>query len=358
MKKSLLFWIIIGVFFAGCEPDRRDASQKTKQSPRIRKSIELTAPGINSEIKTGESITFSIKHKDPTGRIDSAFLLFDNQKIRFENNRSIWKSSNQIGRYNFQILAYTAGTNESLHPTVTILPSTPPVEYSYRILKSFPHDEGAWTQGLFFSDKVLYESTGQNGESSLRKVNLLSGEVIQSTNLEDEYFGEGSTLWNNNIYWLTWTGRVGFVYDQSLKRTQSFNYTTEGWGITTKGDTLIMSDGTENLYFMRPEDFSLIKTVQVYDHRGKVDELNELEFIDGLIYANVWGEDKIVIIDPSTGIVVGTCLFNGIYTGYRANRYDKSMNGIAVDADGRIFVTGKYWPELHEISLSPKNNNL
>lgn len=304
----------------------------------------------------GDSLLLQIQHKDEASQIDSALAKLNGKSYAFSENQLVIPSLTRVGKQEIQIHAYVEGTKEILYPNITALPKTPPTRFGYRILETYPHDESAWTQGLFFSDKQLFETTGQTGESSLRKVDLLTGETQNMINLSDEYFGEGSTVWNDQIYFLTWTSRVGFVYDMNLSNLRSFNYSTEGWGLTTYGDTLIMSDGSEKLYFMNPNDFSTIKTLQVYDNQGKVDELNELEIIDGLLYANVWGTENIVIIDPSTGIVTGTIDLSGIFTGYRANKYDKSLNGIAEDNTGAIFVTGKLWPELYKISIIPKNN--
>lgn len=351
---SLIFTLLIA--FASCNQSVENQSNKRPSSPRIRKNVSLVSPKSNSSYKVGSPLQLQIKHKDEGGKIDSAFALLDNKSYTFSENQLLIPSLTTVGKQKIQIHAYVDGTKESLYPNVVVLPETPPTQYSYRILETYPHDEAAWTQGLFFLEDQLFETTGQLGESSLRKVEFQTGKVQRMMNMADAYFGEGSTVWNDQIFFLTWTSRIGFVYDLDFNSLRSFNYPTEGWGLTTYGDTLIMSDGTEQLYFINPRDFSTLKTVQVYDHQGKVDELNELEMIDGLLYANVWGTEKIVIIDPNTGIVTGTIDFSGLFTGYRANKYDKSLNGIAVDNSGAIFVTGKLWPELYKISITPKNN--
>jgi len=172
------------------------------------------------------------------------------------------------------------------------------------------------------------------------------------------FFGEGCTVYNNSIYQLTWTSKTGFVYDLDLNRKRSFQYNTPGWGLTTMGDSLVMSDGTEKLYFMTPGDFSEIDRIEVYNDKEAVDNLNELEYINGLIYANQWQTDFIHVIDPSSGRILKTIDLSGLLTDEEAQKADV-LNGIAYDEKGdRLFVTGKMWPWLFEIKLQPKNTNL
>jgi glutamine cyclotransferase len=347
---------LLTLLVTACDPKPNKPSETIRKSPRIRKNVELVAPEKGHHFQIGESIEFEITHKADEGVIDSAFAIYNGNKFVLEGNKWTLNNVQIIGKQNIRLTAYVEGKAESLQPSIIVLPNRSPIEYNYQIVNTYPHDQSAWTQGLFFHHEQLYESTGQNGESSLRKVDIITGEVQSITYLEDQFFGEGSTAIDDRIYMLTWTSRKGFVYDLDLDKQSEFNYSTEGWGITSVNDTLVMSDGTEKLYFLDPYDFTVLKTIQVYDSQGKVDSLNELELIEQLIYANVWGEDRIVMIDPKSGTVVGNIQFDGIFRGHRAGRFDKSMNGIAVDSEGRIFVTGKYWPELYEIILTPKNN--
>ena len=225
--------------------------------------------------------------------------------------------------------------------------------YSYNVVNTYPHDRSAFTQGLVFEDGVLYEGTGLNGRSTLRRVELETGEVLQIHELPAQFFGEGVTVYGNDIIQLTWQSHVGFVYDRdSFELLQEFNYSTQGWGITHDGERLIMSDGTATLYFLDPETFEEIGRVGVYDNDGSVNRLNELEYVQGEIYANVWQTNCIARIDPQTGQVVGWIELKGLLTPEDRGELVDVLNGIAYDAENaRLFVTGKLWPKLFEIEL-------
>ena len=227
--------------------------------------------------------------------------------------------------------------------------------YTYESMNTYPHDRQAFTQGLLFADGFLYEGTGLYGASTLRKVALESGEVLQLRELPEQFFGEGLTLMGDRLIQLTWQSRVGFVYDrESFELMRQFNYPTEGWGLTHDGRQLIMSDGSATLFFLDPETFAEIGRVEVRDHRGPVKRLNELEYVGGEIYANIWTTDYIARIAPQTGRVVGWIDLHGLLSPpERGTRVDV-LNGIAYDEkNDRLFVTGKWWPSLFEIKLIP-----
>jgi glutamine cyclotransferase len=227
--------------------------------------------------------------------------------------------------------------------------------YGYRIVNVYPHDPEAFTQGLVFQDGIFYEGTGLWGESTLRKVDLESGEVLQLYSLPPEFFGEGITIFGERVIQLTWQEETGFVYDkESFEWLETFTYTTEGWGITHDGTRLIMSDGTATLYFWDPETFGETGRVQVYDEEGPVVRLNELEYIQGLVYANIWLTDFVAIIDPQSGQVTAYIDLGGLLAPEDRDGQVDVLNGIAYDAVGdRLFVTGKWWPKLFEIDLIP-----
>lgn len=226
--------------------------------------------------------------------------------------------------------------------------------YGYEIVNEYPHDPQSFTQGLFFQDGYLYESTGQPGESSLRKVALESGEVVQRRDLPDTVFGEGSAPWKGDIVALTWKSGVGFVFDGvSFDKERDFSYDGEGWGLTQDGERLIMSDGTADLRFLDPETLKETGRVTVTYGGKTLAALNELEWIDGEVFANVWRTEIIARIDPETGAVTGLIDMRGLRArlGADATGVDV-LNGIAYDAKTeRLFVTGKYWPKLFEIRL-------
>ncbi len=224
--------------------------------------------------------------------------------------------------------------------------------YTYEIVNIYPHDESAFTQGLVIEDGILYESTGLYGQSSLRRVDLETGKVTQLHSLSEAVFGEGITVFENKIIQLTWLNNIGFVYDKnSFDVLRQFEYSTEGWGITHNGSSLIMSDGTSTLYFLDPETLQIINQVDVYNNNGSVDMLNELEYING-VYANIWQEDTIVIINPQTGNVTGQIDLTGLKD--LVNQNSNVLNGIAYDKnENRLFVTGKLWSKLFEIKIVP-----
>jgi glutamine cyclotransferase len=239
-------------------------------------------------------------------------------------------------------------------PTPSALNYTP--VYSYEIVNVYPHDPAAYTQGLVFADGVLYEGTGLYGASGLRQVELATGSVLQEYRLPTQYFGEGITLWNDALIQITYQSHRGFVYDkESFARRREFSYPTDGWGITHDGEHLIMSDGTATLYFLDPGSFEPVKQLEVTDRGTSIAQLNELEYVQGTIYANVWPTNRIAMISPETGDIVGWIELTGLLSAeYRLQPVDV-LNGIAYDAvQNRLFVTGKYWPKLFEIELKMK----
>jgi len=225
--------------------------------------------------------------------------------------------------------------------------------YTYKVVNTYPHDQNAFTEGLVFEDGVLYEGTGLHGYSTLRRVKLETGEILQICELPPQFFGEGVTIYGNKIIQLTWQSHIGFVYDKySFKLLQEFNYPDEGWGITHNGKHLIMSDGTQTLHFLDPETFEEIGQIEVSANNIPVTRINELEYIQGEIYANIWQTERIARINPLTGQVIGWIDLKGILSLEDDSETVDVLNGIAYDAkNDRLFVTGKFWPKLFEIEL-------
>lgn len=225
--------------------------------------------------------------------------------------------------------------------------------YSYKVIEVYPHDTKAFTQGLLWHDGKLYESTGRYGVSEVREVELETGEVLKSRKLEDKYFGEGLAAVGGNLIQLTWRSQTGFVYSvQNLEPIRSFKYEGEGWGLTYNGKHLIKSDGSSTLTFLDPRSFNRIAELEVYDDKGPVIKLNELEYIDGKIYANVWGTDRIAIIEPATGRVEAWIDLTGLLSREYKTSYADVLNGIAYDSESKkLFITGKLWPKIFEIEI-------
>ncbi len=233
-------------------------------------------------------------------------------------------------------------------------PETTPI-HTYKVVNTYPHDKKAFTQGLVFEDGLLYEGTGLYGKSTLRKIELETGKTLQIHKLPGQFFGEGVTIYRNKVIQLTWRSNVGFAYDKaSLELLEKFKYPTRGWGIAHDGRRLIMSDGTSTLRFLDPETFRVVDQIEVYDRNVSVRKLNELEYVQGEIYANVWRTDRIARIRPDTGKVVGWIDLKGLLGPEDRIHPVDVLNGIAYDKkNDRLFVTGKMWPKVFEIELVP-----
>lgn len=248
------------------------------------------------------------------------------------------------------VLAIIGGWMFSLQRSAT------PATWQYRVVREFPHDPDAYTQGLVFHEGVLYEGTGKYGESTLRKVDLETGEILQQVQLDPRYFGEGIAIWEDRIWQLTWRERTAIEYDlASLQPTgRTFRYSGEGWGLTHDGQHLIMSDGTSVLRFLDPESGQVVRRVPVRSGRQRILHLNELEYINGEIFANIWQQDYLVRISPRNGEVLGWVDLRTLWPRGRPRDNDQVLNGIAYDPPtDRLFVTGKNWPWLYEIELVP-----
>ncbi|WP_411280032.1 glutaminyl-peptide cyclotransferase [Gemmatimonas sp.] len=239
--------------------------------------------------------------------------------------------------------------------TGTVSARTP--TYSYEVVQSYPHDPRAFTQGLVWHDDRLFESTGQVGQSTIREVELNSGRVIRQQELEAPHFGEGIVLLGDQLFQITWTTGKAFVYDwKTFKRTGQFTYEGEGWGLTTDGTAIIMSNGTSSLVWRDPATFTIQKTITVSDHGTPVSQLNELEWVKGEIWANLWQSEQIARIDPTTGNVTGWIDLAGILPPIDRTGNEDVMNGIAYDATrDRLLVTGKLWSKLYEIKLKQRS---
>jgi glutamine cyclotransferase len=236
------------------------------------------------------------------------------------------------------------------------LPPAPTPEYSFKVIHIFPHDPAAFTQGLAYRGGFLYEGTGLNGRSSLRKVQLETGEVVQRVDLAAEFFGEGITFLGNRILQLTWQSQTGFVYDAAdFHLLRKFSYPGEGWGLATSGNEIFMSDGSEEIRVLDGNTLHEKRRVKVHDGGTSVTQLNELEFVEEELFANVWQTDRIARISPQTGKVVGWVDLKGLLGPMHTLEPGAVLNGIAYDAQGkRLFVTGKLWPSLFEIQLVRK----
>lgn len=323
-------------------------------------SLKVVSPQKNRTYSYNEELTVAFESKDRFP-IDSAVVSLDGKRI----------ATLPAGRkgFTYRIPEGRTGTHtvkvEAWHPdnkrgsasvSFRVKPDKAPQAYTYRVEKSFPHDPKAYTQGLIYQDGYMYEGTGQYGESSIRKTDMKTGQVLAVLNIDRQLFGEGITIYKDKIYQITWRSRKGFIYDlKTFSPESTFQYNSEGWGITTYGDRLIMSDGSNRLYHVSPSSFNIVKQVEVYDHNGPVDQLNELEYVDGLVWANVWLTDRIVAIDPETGAVKGEVDMGQLLSPAekaQLDERDEVLNGIAWNAEkGTFYLTGKRWPKLFEVRI-------
>ncbi len=231
--------------------------------------------------------------------------------------------------------------------------------YTYDVIERYPHNTNAFTQGLVYADGYIYEGTGRYGQSSIKKIDMTTGQVIKQRALDPQYFGEGITIFDGKLIQLTWTSQIGFVYDKnSFDLLESFHYPTQGWGLTHNQDELIMSDGSNTLYYMDPHSYQITGQIQVTYNGDPVYRINELEYIQGMIYANVYQTDNIIQINPHSGAVTAWINMEGLVSSF-LNSIDSEavLNGIAYDEkEHRIFVTGKLWPTLFEVRFVEANS--
>lgn len=287
-------------------------------------------------------------------QIDSVVYSYEGRLI----NDKIDLKDFKLGKQTIEAVVYFNGNTETISKSLTILNDQPPKVYTYKIINEYPHDITSYTQGLEFYEGNLYESTGQNGESKLLKVDYKTGEHLKRLDLDRAYFGEGLTILNNNIYQLTWQKGVGFVYDvDSFERTSTFEYgnSKQGWGICNDGNVLYKSDGTEKIWILDPETLVEKDFIQTYTNKSKIVEINELEWVNGKIYANRYQKNGVAIINPKNGAIEGVIDFSPLKD--RVTQHPKLdvLNGIAYNPETKtLFVTGKRWDKLFEVEIIEK----
>jgi glutaminyl-peptide cyclotransferase len=325
------------------------------------KLIKMVLPEQNAVFKLHQPVRVVLELESRYKVPDSVLISYDGKMVKKLVSEP-WEYSIPAdytvatGRKSIKLSAYRGGKSQiPVTRFMIIYSDVVPKRFHYKVVNTFPHDKKAFTQGLIYDNGILYESTGQETESSLREVDLATGKVLRQLNLESSLFGEGITIWRDRIFHITWKSKVGFVYDRSTFRLiNKIYYQTEGWGLTTIDDKLVMSDGTNVLGFYDPESFTVISRIEVFDNEKKIDSLNELEFINGEIWANIWMSDLIARIDPGSGKVIAYIDLQGLLPDSEKTGDSSVLNGIAWDKKGkRIFVTGKNWPRLYEIAITP-----
>jgi glutamine cyclotransferase len=345
MKKiAFLVSILVLLVCFGCNDNYKFTLDVTKKTT------------INAEV------TISLKEKNNKA-LDKIQFFINGKEITAEGNSVTLKVADfGVGKHQVSALAFYPGKTKKINNSFEVFADKKPAIYTYKIINTYPHDTKAYTQGLEYNNGFLYETTGRNGQSTLRKVNIKTGEVLQKVALDEKYFGEGMTILNNKIYWLTWRAKKGFVYDlETFKQEKEFSYgkSTQGWGLTNNGKELIKSDGSHKIWFLDPETLKEKRSMQVYSNDRAVNNINELELIDGKIYSNKYQKNTIVIIDAKTGAVEGLADLRPLEKEMKKTQKlvseDEVLNGIAFDKENnRMFVTGKNWGKLFEIELIKK----
>ena len=360
MRYFYLVYALVILIAAACNGSVKTAGEKinnTQDTPKTLAAslINIEEPADGAEFSSGEEIKMVLSlrgDKEP----DSVRVFFDGKALITLHDSileySIDTESARLGKIPLKIMAYESGKRpQILTHFISLKSDIKPGIYSYRVVNDYPHDKTAYTQGLLYHNGYFYESTGQEGQSSVRKVEIETGEILKIHNLESKFFGEGLVIYDGRLFQLTWKNKVGFVYDlQTFEEIRRVHYTTQGWGLASNGEQLIMSDGTNKIYFLEPEYFTVVSSIEVYDNERPVWQLNELEYINGELWANIYMTDRIARIDPSNGKVLAYIDLKGILP----DRYDHSelaeLNGIAWDSENkRLFITGKNWPRLFEI---------
>ncbi|WP_407557728.1 glutaminyl-peptide cyclotransferase [Winogradskyella sp. 4-2091] len=302
-------------------------------------------------LMSGDTLKLSIDNPE---KLEISKVSYQLDGLPIENN--IVLNGVTLGSKTITANVKIGDKSETITKPVVVYNNVIPTIYTYEIVNTFPHDITSYTQGLEFFNGDLYESTGQKTESKLRKVNFETGEVLKNINLEDQYFGEGLTVLDDKIYQLTWQSQRGFVYDvKSFEKLSTFNYGTskEGWGICNDGKTLYKSDGTEKIYLLDPENLTEKGHIEVYTEKGKIPRINELEWIDGKIFANIYQRNGVAIINPKTGGVDGVINFKPLKALVKQHPDLDVLNGIAYHPERKtIFVTGKNWDKLFEVKIT------
>ncbi len=305
-----------------------------------------------------ENGKFTAKITEVNGlAIDSVLYAINGQKSSKNNQFDL--SNKRLGVHTISaIVFYNGNKNKKVTNTVLHLAAKSPITYKYEIVNEYPHDANAFTQGLEYHNGYLYESTGLHKQSSLRKVELETGKVLEKIDLEPKYFAEGMTIKDNKIYQLTWQSNQGFIYDLNkfeFEKVFGYGKSIEGWGLTHDDTHLIKTDGTERMWFINTDTYKEDYFIETYTNKRKVDKLNELEYINGKIFANVWQKNYILIVNPKNGAIDGILDLNGLQSKAGQRGEDNVLNGIAYDKENnRLFVTGKKWNKLFEIKYSKK----
>jgi glutamine cyclotransferase len=346
---KFLAFTFIAVFISSCGSNTKSTTNDFSITSNATFNKKSKIYSISKDQTLELNISNLKKHS-----IDSVVYNYNNSKF----NTSIPLSNSKLGLQEVTATIYFNGTSQKATHTIQVLNNETPKIYDFEIVNEYPHDITSYTQGMEFFNGELYESTGQRGESKLRKVDYKTGEVLKNIDLEKRYFGEGLTILNNNIYQLTWESGKGFIYDaESFEKIKDFNYNNskEGWGICNDGTMLYKSDGTDKIWTLDPETLEEKEFIQTYTNKGKIVGMNELEWVNGKIYANRYQLDGVAIINPENGAIEGVIDFRSLKKKVTQHKGLDVLNGLAWNPDTQtLFVTGKRWDKLFEVKIIEK----
>jgi glutaminyl-peptide cyclotransferase len=315
-------------------------------------NLELKSP---KTIQVDKPLKISVKEKNGNP-IDSVHYFINGIKIL--NSNSVDINDYKLGKHAISATVFYKGQQKKLNNTIYFLAAKRPVVYNYKVINEYPHDKTAFTQGFEYYNGFFYESTGQRGKSTLRKTEIETGKVLKKIDIDKKYFAEGITIFKDKIYQLTWQKNIGFVYElETFKLEKTFDYqqSKEGWGLTHNNKSLIKTDGTDRMWFLNPETLEEESFIETYTNKRKAEKLNELEYINGKIYANIWQQNSILIVNPINGAIEGIVSLKGLQKKAGQSGEDNVLNGIAYDSENnRLFVTGKKWDKVFEIELVKK----
>lgn len=345
-----------------CNEDKKDSDDgqdDTVQNPNL---LEIS-PISGTKFQIGDSVTLKFKPIEESTKIDSVHIIFNDKHLVSVDgaiSEHTWYTNEEtVGNHSFTFEIFTENKKTTQTHSLMLLSDIEPKKMSYKIVKTLEHNPKSYTQGLEFYQNNLFEGTGQFKESKLLKLNYLDDKVEKEIKLDDKYFGEGITIFNDKIYQITWKSRLGFIYDvNDLSLLKQFSYTSEGWGLTHDDKNLYMSDGTYFIYKLNPETMEEVSRVQACDNQRTYDNLNELEFVDGNIYANVYQTNSILKLEAKTGKVLEIIDLTNILPQSEVTQFTDVLNGIAYNPQDKLFyVTGKYWSKMYAVQFIEKTAN-
>ncbi|MCX6167583.1 MAG: glutaminyl-peptide cyclotransferase [Sphingobacteriales bacterium] len=345
MKKTAYFFLCSLLAFASCTNSSKN------------ESAYFLSPEAGTSVSVGDEVKLQLRFPDGKSADSVVYFVDDKRFSAVKDSQLVVfpTATAKIGSRLFTAKVYSGGEAQELSTNVIIKPAQAPEQFSYKVLATFAHDTSSYTQGLEFHDGIFYESDGEYGSSSLRKVDPKTGKVLKKQDLANEVFAEGLSILGDKLVQLTWKENVGLIYNKNslvLQGQFSYQNSREGWGLCNNGERFYKSDGTNQIYFLNKDTYQEEGFIEVYNNQGPVDQLNELEYVAGKIYANVYQSDKIVIVDPKTGAVTGEIDMSGILQPKDSYANTDVLNGIAYDsATKKLYVTGKNWAKLFQIAL-------